>query len=492
MKPIIKEILRKGVESPSFAKEILPLLPKAALEENHMYVEICQVIQHFYKSNSSLATESTLLSLVEQKLDRQQADAEKQQKYYETVSALYEVRDMNDDSVIDESIEAYIKKHLRLDILKKSAIRLDDEEFQKKVIDDLRDVEALDVTGGQNEIFNVLYDEMEKRALLSSIQSNTISTGYRELDRLNGGGLAKGELGLVAALSGSGKTLFMTNLATMYVKKGYNVLYVALEEKKDRMTLRFEQSMLAQTRGDIIDGDNLDEEKFKKRQAIYNKLKGKLGNLLFSRYSPQTITLAKIEQLLSDAMLRLGIPVDVLIIDYPELLRNPNATGNESDDGGKLFEEVRRVAQDFNVVTWAASQLNRSAYNAIIRTSEHMEGSVRKKNACELVLIVNQYPEEYKAGFLRMYADKVRNPPEGVYDKMLGFVVDGTRQLIRDYKFDEGSGNQTSAEEKAHRALLAEIENDGMDFGKGRQKQPQSKVAMPNLSDEINKAVGGK
>jgi len=492
MKPIIKEILRKGVESPSFAKEILPLLPKSTLEENHMYVEISQVIQHFYKSNSSLATESTLLSLVEQKLDRQRADAEKQQKYYEAVSSLYEIRDMSDDSVIDESIEAHIKKHLRLDILKKSAMRLDDEEFQKKVIDDLRDVEALDVTGGQNEIFNVLYDEMEKRALLSAIQSNTISTGFRDLDRLNGGGLAKGELGLIAALSGSGKTLFMTNLATMYVKKGYNVLYVALEEKKDRMTLRFEQSMLSQTRGDIIDGDNLDEDKFKKRQAIYTKLKGKLGNLLFSRYSPQTITLAKIEQLLSDAMLRLGIPVDVLIIDYPELLRNPNATGNESDDGGKLFEEVRRVAQDFNVVTWAASQLNRSAYNAIIRTSEHMEGSVRKKNACELVLVVNQIPEEYKAGFLRLYADKVRNPPEGVYDKMLGFVVDGTRQLIRDYKFDEGSGNQSSEEERAHKAVLAEAENDDLSFGKDRHKKSQTKIAMPNLSDEINKAVGGK
>jgi hypothetical protein len=68
------------------------------------------------------------------------------------------------------------------------------------------------------------------------------------------------------------------------------------------------------------------------------------------------------------------------------------------------------LVREYNVVMWTAAQMNRTAMGAVIRTSEHMEGSLRKKNAAELVLTVNQTQQEYDDGFIRLYADKVRNP----------------------------------------------------------------------------------
>ncbi|MCB5366924.1 hypothetical protein LIP24_09770 [Collinsella aerofaciens] len=279
----------------------------------------------------------------------------------------------------------------------------------------------------------------------------------------------------------SHNTLMLTNLATNYTKLKYNVLFIALEELENRMILKFEQSMLRQNKSDILIGSSLNVQKFEQMQKFYKDNRDKFGNLFFARYSPRTVTPAKVEQLISDVVLRKGVNVDVVIIDYPELLRNPYATGNEADDGGKLFEEMRRIAQDYNVVMWTAAQMNRTAYSAAIRTSEHMEGSLRKKNAAELVLTINQTPEEYNAGFIRLYADKVRNPPEGPLDRMLGFKVVGSQQTIRDYRTDQ--------ERREHMAVLEASANVQEAAMKGKRKDKKDNVAMPDYASEINSSI---
>lgn len=258
-------------------------------------------------------------------------------------------------------------------------------------------------------------------------------------------------------------------------------MFIALEELRNRMILRFEQSMLRQNRSDILTGGALNETHFNRLQEFYRKHRDKFGNLFFARYSPRTVTPAKIEQLISDIQIRQGIEVDVVLVDYPELLRNPYATGNEADDGGKLFEEMRRIAQDYNVVMWTAAQMNRTAYNAQIRTAEHMEGSHRKKNAAELVLTVNQTPEEYNAGFIRLYADKVRNPPEGSFNRMIGMKVVGSQMTIRDYV------NETEAREHQH--ILEEADNRmEMEF-KGKKREKKEDKPMPDFAAEINNSI---
>ncbi|QVW29055.1 MazF family toxin-antitoxin system protein [Bacillus phage SWEP1] len=484
-KPIMKEILRKAIESPVFSKEVLPVVPMSIFENLEIYKEITQVVRRYYQANSSVITEGALITLLEAKLDRLKKSADEQQQYFNKVNELYQVRDSHDDSLIDEEIEKYIKKQMRLELLKKAALKINDEAFQDTLEDEFRKIMLLDISGRNDEIINVIDDAEYKRIALSSLDGNTVPTGFKSIDLLNSGGLAKGELGLIAAMSGTGKTLMMTNLATNYVKQGYNVLFIALEELKNRMVLKLEQSMLRQTRGDILDGSTLNMEKFEKRQSFYKRNRDRFGNLFLARYSPRKVTPAKIEQLISDLLIRQGVKIDVVIVDYPELLRNPHATGNEADDGGKLFEEMRRIGQDFDVVMWTASQLNRTAYNALIRTSEHMEGSLRKKNAAELVLVVNQTPEEYNAGFLRLYADKVRNPPEGAYDKMLGFKVIGNQQVVREYI-------KGSSEESEHRAILEAVEQARDNMFKAKKAGGNSgKVPMPDFSQEINQAIRG-
>lgn len=481
-KPIMKEILRKAIETPTFAKEILPMLPLTIFDNVDILKEISQAVTKYYKGSSNMLTEEALVTIVESKLDRMKKAPEVQQEYFNKISELYEIRNSQNNDVIDEEIEKYIKKHLYIEQIKKATLNINNEAFMSKFDEEIRNITMLDVMGVEDEIINVIDDTEIKRRLLSTLNTNTIPTGFPSIDHLNSGGLAKGELGMILALSGTGKTLVLTNLATNYTKRGYNVLFIALEELQNRMVLKFEQAMLRQARSTIISGGNLNTAQFDTNQAVYKKYREKFGNLYFARYSPRTVTPAKIEQLISDVKLRKGQQVDVVIIDYPDLLRNPNATGNESEDGGKLAEEMRRIGQDYNVVMWTASQLNRSAYSARIKTAEHMEGSLRKKNAAELILVVNQWKEEYEAGFLRLYADKVRNPPEGQYEKMIPFKVHGEMQSVLEC---------TEADKVVHAEILKEVEENADGLFKNKKSQQSNKVPTPNFAEEINNAIRG-
>lgn len=478
---IQKQVLHKAIQSPIFSKEVLPKTPLTVFEGNDVYKDISNIVKRYYQTNRDVLTEDALLTLTEDKLDRMKKSSEEQQKYFNTIHELYEIRNSHDDAVIDEKIEGYIRKHMRLDLLKKAAMNLENEEFMEKFDREFKEVMLLDISGKKQEIINVIDDTEAKRRALTTLYQNTIPTGFKEIDHLNSGGLAKGELGMIVAASGTGKTLILTNLATNYTKLKRNVLFIALEELENRMILRFEQSMLRQNKSDILTGQALNEQRFEQLQGFYKSNRDQFGNLFFARYSPRTITPAKIEQLISDLTIRQGVNIDVVVIDYPELLRNPQATGNEADDGGKLFEEMRRIAQDYNVVMWTAAQMNRTAYSAQIRTSEHMEGSHRKKNAAELVLTVNQTPEEYNAGFVRLYADKVRNPPEGPYNRMIGLKVVGSAMTVRDYRNEK--------EQSEHARALEEADNRMEGEFKGKKREKNSNQPAPDYGAEINSAI---
>jgi replicative DNA helicase len=477
--PLMRAVLRKAIESPVFSKDILPKVPLTVFESEEIYKDICSAIKLYYQTNTKLLGEATLLTLMQDKLDRMKKPAEVQQDYYSIIHEIYDIRDSSDDTIIDEKIEEYIKRHIMIDLFKKGSMSLSNIEQLEKIVDDMKKALIMDVnTRGERNV-SIFKDREYVLQKLQTLHQVTISTGFVDIDALCGGGLAKGELGLVVALSGTGKTTVLINLALNYIKRKYNVLFIALEETEERMFDKFYKAMLDFDRSFLYSGMSVNMENWEKVDKALGNVEDNLGHLIQRNYPPRTITPAKIEQILSDCILRDGINIDVVIVDYPELLRNPNASGNEAEDGGRLFEEMRRIGREFNVIMWTAAQMNRTAMGAVTRTSEHMEGSVRKKNAAELVLTVNQTPEEREAGFMRLYADKVRNPPKGTFDRMIGLKYISGSNVIR---------SLTEEQAREHRMVLIEADNNAEQGFKKRGKE-KSNERTPDYANEINNSI---
>ncbi|GAH45648.1 unnamed protein product, partial [marine sediment metagenome] len=86
----------------------------------------------------------------------------------------------------------------------------------------------------------------DPKARLLALRDNNgqVSTGWKGLDRKLYGGFNKGELNVFAGGSGSGKSLFMQNLACNWMEQGLNGVYITLELSEQLSAMRID-SMLA-------------------------------------------------------------------------------------------------------------------------------------------------------------------------------------------------------------------------------------------------------
>ena len=316
--------------------------------------------------------------------------------------------------------------------------------------------------------------------LLSHVQQNTIPLNLPSLDHLMGGGLSKGEMGMILSQSGRGKTTTLVNIAKRYaVDSKQNVLYLALEERVNRLVLRAFRAVTNQNMGDIYDSlGNPNMEKLKKQLTAFQQIKkkGAIGDLDIFASKPQIVSPTSVEQILQQYMLKHGHYPDILIIDYPDLMENPYlAQGvNEFRAAGMLYEAIRRIAGQYQMVVWVASQMNRMSSQQEIMNAYAIEGSKQKLNTVELCMSLNQTDAEFKAGFMRFYIDKVRNPGEGTWDKIIKFKVN-----VNSMTYNE----ETPEESAAHDEVLSTKEQGPFDEYKKPKmsaEQARKKTAEAN------------
>ena len=265
-------------------------------------------------------------------------------------------------------------------------------------------------------------------------------------------------------------TTFGVNLAYNYIVQGLNVLFIPLEEKLDRMILRFEQRLSMQPKQSLMAGGQLNKELFHNVQKAYKQLvdppnKGKgWGEFIITKYMPRTLTPAGLEQEIINQTLVLGKQIDVVIIDYPDLMDNPFMRGgnNEHRAGGMLIEDIRRISQEYDFVGWIFSQLNRSGTSNELRTAQMIEGSKQKLNPVEIAMTINQTPQEQEQNFIRLYVDKLRNRTHANFDRQLVFRYVDEYMQLRDI---------TEEERYAHQAILATMDENITGYQQSKKKE---------------------
>jgi len=178
---------------------------------------------------------------------------------------------------------------------------------------------------------------------------------------------------------------------------------------------------------------------------------GRLGQFTLWTAESYTVTLSAIEKKLQKYYQDKGFYPDMLIIDYPELLKNDyiNSGVREEHATEMLTHSIRDLAKKYNMISFIASQANRFAYSQVTIKEDGIEGAKAKINPTELSISVNHNAEERSAGFTRLYIMKARNRDEN-------FPDDGIIKL----KTDKSSGrlNSESAEEKKeHQKIIDEM-----------------------------------
>jgi replicative DNA helicase len=245
--------------------------------------------------------------------------------------------------------------------------------------------------------------DVEKR--MSVMARNTIKTNWSEIDNIMDGGLAAGELGIVTACAGAGKSWVLAKLGAEAMKQGKNVVHITLELNENYVGLRYDSCFTG------IDFQNIRNNVDIVRQKI-EKVPGKL----FIKYFPIKTVSAHHLKMHTERVMMLGTKVDMIIVDYADILRpyQSERNSNSYSEAGGIYEELRSIAGELQIPIWTASQSNRSAMEEDIIQANSIADSYRKIMTADFVMSVSRKVTDKVANTARFHIIKNRFGPDGL------------------------------------------------------------------------------
>ena len=250
------------------------------------------------------------------------------------------------------------------------------------------------------------FEDMEARFV--RINRSPIPTGIDKIDAKDilNGGLGKGEIGVITAPTGVGKSHMLVNLGCAAIRNGFNVIHYTFELTETSTGLRYDSNLCQ------IPSNQVPE---RKEEVIeYYKEHGeKLGKLMIKEYPTGTATVQTLRSHIEKLSLKGFIP-QVLIIDYADIMRSSRQYDSMRHELKKVYEDLRNLAMEKNLPIWTASQSNRDSANSDIVGLENMAESYGKAQVADVVISISRKPAEKAEGSGRLYIAKNRAGRDGI------------------------------------------------------------------------------
>jgi replicative DNA helicase len=243
---------------------------------------------------------------------------------------------------------------------------------------------------------------------LDRSKRDIFATTFKSLNDPLEGGSERGEILMVAAPGGVGKSIAMVNQGVTSLIEGRKVLYITLEMSESRVAKRFD-SMLT-----LVPQDKLKSEVLKVERRL-ETVAEKFGPnaLRIKRFQPYQIDANTIKALLTNLKNYDSFVPDVIIIDYLELMNCTISDLPDYKSQERIVHELRSIGIEFDAFMCTCTQTNRDGKKVNIITDAELADSYGKIRACDLAYSLNQTQEEKDQGKMRIYAMKTRNGASG-------------------------------------------------------------------------------
>ena len=231
---------------------------------------------------------------------------------------------------------------------------------------------------------------------------HTITTGWDVIDDLMDGGLAPGELGVVMAPAGIGKSWLLINIGAHAVKAGKTVIHYTLELNENYVGQRYDSVLTG------IPAQNLKNY----REDIEAKMLTLKGDLIVKYYPTKSVGVMGLKAHIEKTMM-LGKKPDLVIVDYGDLLK-VNIKKDKHEALEDLYEELRGMAGEYSIPVWTASQAGRSALEDDIIEADKIASSYGKVMVADFLMSLSRKVEDKMSGTGRGHVIKNRFGPDGI------------------------------------------------------------------------------
>ena len=280
---------------------------------------------------------------------------------------------------------------------------LDSGDFDK--YDECEEImkEALSVGSESDsgiDVFHAIED------VLSDDFRKPIPTGLVGLDNLMDGGLSKGELGVILAPFGVGKTTLITRMANTAYNLGYNVVQIFFEDNP-KVIQRKHFTCWTE-----IPLNDLTERKDDVKKTIEG-FKERKGNLILKKMASDGTTIPNIKQYLRK-LISTGMKPDVIFLDYIDCVESTKQFKDDYSGEGPIMRQFETMIAELNIAGWTAVQGNRSSIGANVVEADMIGGSIKKGQIGHFIMSVAKTLEQKEEGRATLAILKSRFGKDGI------------------------------------------------------------------------------
>jgi len=230
---------------------------------------------------------------------------------------------------------------------------------------------------------------------------HTMTTGWDVIDDLMDGGLAPGELGVVMAPAGIGKSWLLINIGANAIRAGKTVIHYTLELNENYVGQRYDSVLTG------INAQNLKNH----QEDIEDKMSSISGDLVVKYYPTKSVSVLGLKAHIEKTIM-LGRKPDVVIVDYADLLKVSQKDKHEALE--ELYEDLRGMAGEYEVPVWTATQANRSALEEDVIEADKIASSYGKVMVSDFLMSLSRKVEDKMSGTGRGHVIKNRFGPDGI------------------------------------------------------------------------------
>jgi len=261
----------------------------------------------------------------------------------------------------------------------------------------------------------------------------TIPTGIGAIDELTGGGLGKGEIGVILAPSGVGKTTALTIIANTAYECEKNVAHIVFEDTKDQIK-RKHYTIWANS---ALSRLNDDDENERVRGVVLDKVKkmeGK-GRLIVKRFSQEDTTMRDIRNWMTAHEKKWGFKFDMLVIDYLDCVESHKKSPDRTEAELTVVKGFEALASDFDIPAWTAIQSNRSGIGAEYVEAQQTGGSIKRMQKAHFFMSIAKTQAQQEANFANIRIIKARFAKDGQMFEDCVFNNDTIKIIIDDPRY---------------------------------------------------------
>lgn len=318
----------------------------------------------------------------------------------DTIEAL----NVEDKKEVQDSSRLFFKKRAMRDAILQAAV----DWKQNKWDSILQKIEIALKAGEPKDSGHDYLKDVNKR--LSKDYRVPISA-MNGLDDIIGGGLSPGEMAVVIAPPGGGKSMALVKFASKALLDGKKVVYYTLELSEEVVGQRF----------DACINDIMLKHVWEYPEHISERLEeiGKLGGgLKIKEFLEGGVTINTIKAHLKTLEIEGFIP-DIIFVDYLGLMKPLGSYAEKRHALTDIAEALRNIANNYHVPIWTAHQTNRTAIQEERITTAHIGESLGIIATVDLALGIGR-PDEMKNNNQAMLGIiKNRNGQDGDYRLLL-------------------------------------------------------------------------